>query len=148
MGEPVAEKPCSTCKKSKPLTDYGVNRTKRDDRQTVCRACKKLYDHARERRYNPGRVARAAAIRAENRQLLWAYLREHPCVDCGETDLVVLDFDHRGEQPKVANVSAMLAKGWGWESIAAEIAKCDVVCANDHRRRTARSQSWAKALAA
>ena len=82
---------------------------------------------------------------AENRELLWKYLIDHPCVDCGEADIVVLDFDHRDPAAKTANVSAMVAKGWSWPTIAAEIAKCDVVCSNDHRRRTARSQGWGKA---
>jgi hypothetical protein len=62
------------------------------------------------------------------------YLLTHPCVDCGETDPVVLEFDHLRD--KLGNISAMY--GHAWRSILAEIAKCDVVCANCHRRRTAR----------
>ena len=76
-----------------------------------------------------------------------AYLREvlagSACRDCGERDAVVLEFDHRGE--KRGNVSTMAT----WASLAtlrAEIAKCDVRCANCHRRRTQislRSYRWA-----
>lgn len=60
------------------------------------------------------------------------------CADCGETDPVVLEFDHvRGV--KAANISRMVSDLVGLGRIEAEIEKCDVVCANCHRRRTARS---------
>jgi L-lysine 2,3-aminomutase len=62
------------------------------------------------------------------------YLREHPCVDCGETDPIVLEFDHLRD--KIANVSAMALAKRPWRVILAEIEKCEVVCANCHRRRT------------
>lgn len=63
-----------------------------------------------------------------------AYLRTHPCVDCGERDLVVLDFDHvRGK--KFRNVCE-LVRGYPWATVLKEIAKCVVRCANCHRRKT------------
>ena len=64
------------------------------------------------------------------------YLSSHPCVDCGESDPVVLDFDHvRGK--KECDVNALV---YGWSSLerlVREIKKCDVRCANCHRRRHA-----------
>jgi hypothetical protein len=74
---------------------------------------------------------------AENRQKVRAYLLAHPCADCGEADPDVLDFHHVG--PKTAGVSA-LARWANWERVAAEIAQCVVLCANDHRRRHARAR--------
>ena len=65
-----------------------------------------------------------------------AYLREHPCVDCSEADPVVLDFDHvRGV--KKMNVKRMLAGTYSLKRVFDEIAKCEVRCANCHRRVTA-----------
>jgi mono/diheme cytochrome c family protein len=84
-------------------------------------------------------------VRAENQRLAAAYLREHPCVDCGEPDIVVLEFDHLRD--KVANISQMVGSGVRWERIAAEIEKCEVVCANCHRRRTARAFGYPRWLA-
>ena len=72
------------------------------------------------------------------------YLREHPCVDCGEADPIVLDFDHRDREHKVDSVMKLVLSGYGWETILAEIAKCDVRCANCHRRRTAVQLGWFK----
>jgi len=94
------------------------------------------------RRIRRNHDARVAA----NRALLNAYLATHPCVDCGETDTAVLDFDHvRGE--KFADVSLMIAFGYSWPKIALEIAKCDVRCANDHRRVTKARREQSKGIA-
>ena len=63
------------------------------------------------------------------------HLQTHACIDCGEADPIVLEFDHvRGE--KVEDVSRMVASGRSWAKIEAEIAKCEVRCANCHRRVT------------
>ena len=57
------------------------------------------------------------------------------CVDCGETEDVLLDFDHvKGE--KRANISDMIYQGYSIKSIKDEIRKCEVRCANCHRRKT------------
>jgi hypothetical protein len=80
-------------------------------------------------------VRHVAERRSEVRKNIVEYLREHPCVDCGETDIVVLEFDHIAE--KVANISAYAGGGRSWARVKAEIDKCEVRCANCHRRRTA-----------
>jgi hypothetical protein len=56
------------------------------------------------------------------------------CIDCGEKNHVVLDFDHLKD--KRYNVSRMIHDGFSWAAIKKEIAKCEVVCANCHRIRT------------
>jgi hypothetical protein len=63
------------------------------------------------------------------------YLSEHPCVDCGEDNVALLDFDHLRD--KTADVSNLVREGSSWERIADEIAKCAVRCANCHARVTA-----------
>lgn len=64
-------------------------------------------------------------------------LRRQPCADCGgRFHPVCMDFDHRPGTVKVYSVSAMVVAGYRWELVEAEIAKCDVVCANCHRIRT------------
>lgn len=74
------------------------------------------------------------------------FLKTHPCVDCGESDPVVLTFDHvRGT--KKANVSEMLAGKCSWSTIESEIAKCEVRCANCHMRRTAQQLKYRKFFA-
>lgn len=76
-------------------------------------------------------------------QLMW-YLAAHPCVDCGNSDLRVLDFDHvRGT--KFKGVAIMANSSYSWNKIEEEIAKCDVVCRNCHAKRTAeRHGAWTR----
>jgi hypothetical protein len=46
-----------------------------------------------------------------------------------------MDFDHRAGEAKVAVVTEVIGRS-GLARIFAEVAKCDIVCANCHRRRT------------
>jgi hypothetical protein len=65
------------------------------------------------------------------------YLQSHPCVDCGLLDPVVMEFDHvRGV--KLGNVTKMMYQKKRLDLVVAEIAKCEVRCANCHRRKTSR----------
>jgi len=79
--------------------------------------------------------------REAHRAMVLAYLQTHPCVDCGESDPVVLEFDHRNPSEKSFCIGQGVAQTWRQEVIEAEIAKCDVRCANCHRRRTARQRA-------
>ncbi len=70
-------------------------------------------------------------------------LKRRPCMDCGGTfPPVCMDFDHLPGNKKSGNVSTMARLGWSTEKILAEIAKCDLVCSNCHRIRTATRRSF------
>jgi hypothetical protein len=100
------------------------------------------------RRGTPKLTGIANAVREKdvNREID-QYLRSHPCVDCGESDPVVLDFDHRDGVEKIETISVLRARGRR-EQLFAEIAKCDVRCSNCHSRRTAMQFGWSKIVAA
>ena len=55
------------------------------------------------------------------------------CIDCGEKDVVVLGFHHRDPAAKLFNVSQN--RSVRYALLEAEIAKCDILCANCHLRR-------------
>ena len=130
-------KRCPQCKKTKALEEFAIAQRRKDGRQSACKECKREWDRKLYER-NPQKYAdRSTAKRALLRKLVAEYLQGHPCVDCGEDDIVVLEFDHVGDG-KVSDISQMISGGLGWATILREIAKCEVVCANDHRRRTAR----------
>lgn len=73
---------------------------------------------------------------AENIRRLQEIKLERGCMDCGfRAHPAALDFDHRPGVNKVSEVSKLTLSSW--ELILAEIAKCDVRCANCHRIITA-----------
>ena len=84
--------------------------------------------------------ARSRSSKASNAKIIkeWIalYLQGHPCIDCGEADLVVLEFDHRDPASKLRRLAEMRSGKWKFATVVAEVAKCDVRCANCHRRRT------------
>lgn len=80
--------------------------------------------------------------RTKNRERLFAYLLCHPCVDCGEDDPVVLEFDHVNEQKSFNIGRAVSGSHRSWAKILAEIEKCEVRCANCHRKRTSQQFGW------
>ena len=69
---------------------------------------------------------------------LLAKLRDVPCLDCRRRfPFYVMQFDHRDATEKRYTVSQMISRA-GTKTILAEVAKCDIVCANCHRDRTYR----------
>ncbi len=84
-------------------------------------------------------------VRGELKIKLLAYLIDHPCVDCGEKDSVVLTFDHvRGV--KKSSVANMVNDCESWSEITNEIEKCEVRCMNCHMRKTAKQLNFWKQL--
>lgn len=133
----MEQKRCSTCKAVKPVDDFAVSRRARDGRQSRCRSCWRDWYAAHREEHIALVEQRRAQVRADHQQRLVEHLIDHPCVDCAEADLRVLDFDHDDPAAKVADVARLISMNIAWERIAAEIDKCAVRCANCHRRRTA-----------
>lgn len=139
-------KQCSECGAIKPLDEFQKRARSKDGRTNLCKPCKRAYDNDHysktpERR-NYIRANSDARILA-NRGFIIDYFLDHPCVDCGETDPVVLEFDHRGD--KLGNVSKMIIRN-SLATLKAEVAKCDVRCANCHRRKTAKDFGYWRTL--
>ena len=109
-----------------------------------CRLCVSLYDKARYQ--TPTRKTQAKelniAARIRNRELIYNYYATHPCIVCGESDPIVLEFDHKAEFEKIGNISDMVGQASSISAIQKEIDKCDVLCANCHRRQTAKQFNW------
>ena len=119
---------------------YRLDRIKAEIANTelVCANCHRRRTAARIRSWRVDPAWRSPGysrpLRRRNLLFLLDYLRAAPCVDCGETDPVVLDFDHVGT--KRAGVVQLAGREHSIASLEREIAECEVRCANCHRRRT------------
>lgn len=128
---------CNTC--AKAYEDFG-------QRAAICRPCKREYDRKFHAKRTAEQKARKLSLQRqrqiENRQFMYDYLSEHPCELCGESDPVVLEFDHIDQTTKTKAVSIMTYNSL--EKIKEEILKCRVLCANCHKRHTAVQLGWYK----
>ena len=135
---------CIRCSQEKPQADFAWRDKAKGRRFAHCRACQAKYHRKHYEENRAKYIARAAErtqrIVDERWELMLEYLGDHPCVDCGESDVVVLEFDHL--QDKEFNISGGL-RNRSWTSVLSELQKCEVVCGNCHRRRTSRrAHQW------
>ena len=116
-------------------------------RSVYCKSCSREYirgHYDNNKRYYLDKARRRnKKIKKDNRVYIANYLKSHPCVDCGEKDILVLEFDHKNRTEKRYNISKMLMWKLPLEKLVEEIDKCEVRCANCHRRKTEKEQdSW------
>lgn len=137
-------KNCPMCRLDKSSEEFGKNKSHPDGLQTYCKSCTKIVNaeyYKRTPEKNDARNASRVKSRAKAQQIVWDHLASNPCVDCGEVDPVVLEFDHvRGD--KSFNLSEVARRALHIDTILLEISKCEVRCANCHRRVTARRGGW------
>ena len=137
---------CSTCRQNKPLEEFGWKDKAKTKRRSVCRECMRIYiqNHYKNntRYYVEKAMRRKKLYQQEVHRRIFSYFSTHPCVDCGESDPIVLEFDHIEKKTKIAAVSEMVRLQRPWEVITKEIQKCEVRCANCHRRKTAKQRGY------
>lgn len=134
-------KECCTCHELKPLSKFNKRQQSSDGLQSRCRDCSRMWYLGNRTAHMANAALRRNRVRGELQDKLARYLQAHPCVDCGETDIRCLEFDHLDPTAKVAAVSFMVQEVWSWARIIAEIQKCVVRCSNCHRRKEAESRS-------
>lgn len=142
---------CAHCKQWKSKDQFNFWNVEKELLQYYCRDCQHEVDRqhylAHTERIRERNDAAARKWRDETREYVYQYLLAHPCSDCGETDPVVLTFDHHNGD-KVADVAKMVGQGRTLKAVISEIEKCEVVCHNCHNRRTQKRQGafrWRKA---
>src|SRR5271166_744608 len=100
--------------------------------QPWCKSCQseahKAYYHANKARFEEtnrrGRKRREDELRKQ---------KERPCTRCGgKFPSYVMHYHHRDPSTKIESVSNLINRQGPRQMIDAEIAKCDLVCANCH----------------
>ena len=136
-------KSCNTCGEIKDEEEFAFRNKAAGIRRSNCRACVSKSDQKNylTSAYRRDKIKeRKREQRVLNLIYVREYLRSHPCVDCGESDIRCLDFDHLGD--KVENVTRLAGNGVSVVCLEAEIAKCEVRCANCHRKVTYDRAGW------
>jgi hypothetical protein len=108
----------------------------------VCANCHRIRTREQHRVRLAG-LARGSSKRLPEKRAYWRSqaalldrLRDVPCADCNRGfPSCAMDFDHRDPMAKRSRVTSMIGRA-GTARILAEVAKCDIVCANCHRVRT------------
>lgn len=145
----MKRKTCRGCGIEKDITAFTYKDKASERRHARCRDCTRLqvrrhYANNRQSYLHKAR-RRDALMHAVYRREILAYLAGHPCVDCGESDPVCLEFDHVHGQ-KIQAISELMRRH-RWRALEQELPKCEVRCANCHRRKTARQRGWYRSLA-
>ena len=139
-------KVCSKCNKKKQPFCFNWKNKKKKKRHSFCKECHSAY---RIMHYLDNRKKYLIKARRWNkkqtillRNLITKYLTAHPCVDCGETDLRVLDFDH--EDKKKMGICQMIRNCYSTRAVMSEIVVCKIRCANCHRIKTFKKGNYWK----
>lgn len=141
----MEKKICLKCSQEKEISEFNWKHKQRGVRHSNCRMCTKEITRNHYSKNKDAYKKRAVAFTKKQREHLAVkmveYLRKHPCVDCGETDPIVLQFDHvRGSKKNAVGI--IVNQGLAMSTLITEIEKCEIRCANCHCRKTAKERGW------
>lgn len=144
MGEESGIKHCTGCCKDMPLAEFYPDK-KSGGHRANCKACQKgavMKSYYKDVVASRAKKTEYRSVKLAGRYAELDALKDVPCADCGgRFPAICMDFDHvRGE--KIANISVMVHQRVAWELVLAEVEKCDVICSNCHRIRTAERGGW------
>jgi hypothetical protein len=131
----VTQKLCPRCAETLPRSEFG---TRSNGRPTSwCKGCHRDYNAEHYEKNKDVTKLRIAARRAAVIEEYRAVKEATPCTDCGQFfPFYVTQYDHI-DADKVDDV-ATIANDGSRRKLFAEIAKCELVCANCHAIRTYR----------
>lgn len=143
---------CTKCGVEKLPSEFFVKDKHTGRLHAQCKDCykehRKKYYSEHYYKYHDAYLARAknyrTKIKTEYREKMLEYLSSKSCVDCGEADIVVLELDHIDPTTKSFSISQAVRLGRRWDEVLEEIKKCQVLCSNCHKRRTAQQYGWYK----
>jgi len=124
---------CCTCKTGKENTEFGINRKKSDGLSSRCLECSRI---SASKWYHANRGIHKHRVKINIKAVKeWYYAlkRDMKCSVCGESHPACIEFHHRDPKKKDMAVSRMFMSG-SRRKILEEIEKCDILCANCHRK--------------
>jgi hypothetical protein len=141
----MALKRCNHCHEWKDEEEFNWRYKTLGVRNPACKGCqhsfnKNYYEGDAKERHLQQVRERTEAAREAAREFVYQYLLTHPCEECGESDPRVLEFHHVGN--KDTEITRLVGGGWSIKRVQQEIDKCQVLCANCHRKITIEERGW------
>lgn len=125
---------CGTCKQTKSDSEFAYKSKATGVLQGNCRLCQKAYRKAHYEANRQRYCDKASRLRDQYKKEFYMWLQTQHCTDCGKNDFRFLELDHlRDKEFCIAEMIGVRTLA----SLQDEIAKCDVVCSNCHKIRTA-----------
>lgn len=129
----MRKKQCSKCNLLLPISQF-YKRTKgsRDGYQSRCKTCHKQY---RQQHYQENRkkyLKKASEWNKRERQRWSKFKATLRCSICREDHPACIEF-HHNDGRKEHNIANMVGR-YKMSTILKEITKCDILCANCHRK--------------
>ncbi len=111
-----------------------MSRTSNPQYREYQKAYHAKYDAAYYQRNKRRIIDRKAAKRKEKQDWFRSFKLTLSCIKCGESCINCLEFHHKNPETKEYSVGDMISSWLSIEAIKKEIEKCEVLCANCHRK--------------
>ena len=138
-------KKCGRCGEFKSFDQYNFRDKEHKIMRGICMECENTHKakwYQKNRKTHIENVGNQRNRRKKDaRDFVDSYLASQSCVDCGESNPNVLEFDHIKGRKK-SNIGDLVAQGYSIKAIQKEISKCEIRCANCHRIKTAKERGW------
>ena|ERR1700728_185754 len=110
----AAMRQCTKCGEERPLDFFNRRGSCREGRRHDCKSCYSKH---------------VKGLRRRNLAYKWSHFEDHPCIDCGQTNPMLLEFDHISD--KKFNITSLMRGSI--DRLKTEMAKCVVRCVACHR---------------
>jgi hypothetical protein len=121
---------CSKCKQEKELTEFNKHR------YGVTSWCKECVRGRSKQHYEENSISLKEKKRLyiqQRREWFNEFKKTLKCIKCGENHIACLDFHHRDPKQKEFSIAGAVSHS-NKEKVIKELEKCDVLCANCHRK--------------
>lgn len=124
-------KKCTRCEVEKELSEFGK---KKDDKlQPYCKDCQREYQKEWYSQNKDKKIKQAGVNRKKHREWYRELKKTLSCETCGEDHPATLEFHHSDPEVKEFEISNSV-RLYGKKKLMAEIEKCQILCANCHRK--------------
>lgn len=128
---------CTKCKIKKSFDEFYTDKHKKSGYRSNCKTCtaKSKANYYKNNKQAFRKASKKSITR--NQEYVYNFLLKNPCCKCGESEPMCLDFDHIDPKSKDANICSLIFNCVSLDKLQSEIDKCQVLCANCHRKKTA-----------